>query len=398
MPGRKNVVAGVLIDLCEQVETGADDEYPDHFIGDEPGHRHVADQQGEQGHHHGSARERVNQAGEGGDAFGGFSGNDQVSARLADAQQQRTDHQCRDQCHDAPTEQHHFGAHAGDIAHLHQGYQHQQQAGQQPRIGLHRQRHRIGNIGQAPGRMFGGQQCAAQSGDQYAGIGQLFQILRQVGQQGGVGQLPGPGKMQQLQGDASGQHRRHHRRQRKGAAPQPACRHSMKAQPRQNPAGEVSTHGPYEQGQDQQGGRDPALSGLPGGPVRGLELLDEGAETLTVLDRKSEQWRPESRAQDTAGLLGHFRFQQAAPNAGNLGDQLGGTYFKRGQGFELAVDLVFLLAEGVSLGSNCRCHLCVLVKRHGPQHVQLRLQLRLARQQRCGQAFNLLNQYLHLVL
>ncbi|MNL00361.1 hypothetical protein D3C87_1207930 [compost metagenome] len=229
--------------------------------------------------------------------------------------------------------------------------------------------------------MFGRQQRATQPGDQHAGIGQLFQILRQVVQLGGVGQLPGPGKMQQLQGDAGGQQRRHHRRQRKGAAPQPACRHSMKAQPRQDPAGEVSTHGPYDQGQQQQGGRDRALSGLPGGPVRGLELLDEGAETLAVLDRKIEQWRPETRVQDAAGLLGHLRFQQTAPNAGNLGDQLGGTCFKRGQGFELAIDLVFLLAESVSLRGNGSRHLCVLVERYWPQHVQLRLQLRLSRQQ-----------------
>ncbi len=97
-------------------------------------------------------------------------------------------------------------------------------------------------------------------------------------------------------------------------------------------------------------------------------------------------------------MLGHFRFQQAAANAGYLGDQLGGTFFQRFQGFELAIDPVFLFAEGVSLGGNGRRHLCVLGEGHWPQYVELRLQLRLPGQQRCGQAINILDEYLHLIL
>ncbi|MCY1395678.1 hypothetical protein D9M71_106290 [compost metagenome] len=172
----------------------------------------------------------------------------------------------------------------------------------------------------------------------------------------------------------------------------------MNAQPRQTPTGEFSPQGPDDQGQNQQGGRDCALTRLPGRLVRGLELLDEGAETLAVIERKIEQGRPESRVQDAGGLLGHLRLQQAAANTGNLGDQLGGTDFQRGQGFELVVDLVFLLAEDVSLGGNARRHLWALVERHWPQHVELGLQLRLTRQQRCGEAFNILDQCQHQVL
>ncbi|MNO93331.1 hypothetical protein D3C76_849300 [compost metagenome] len=172
----------------------------------------------------------------------------------------------------------------------------------------------------------------------------------------------------------------------------------MDADPCQHPAGELSPDGPDDQGQQEQGGGDPALTRLPGRLVGRLQLLDERAETLTVIGRQIEQGRPETRVEDAVGLLGHLRFQQAAADTGNLGNQLGGAHLQRGQGFELFVDLAFLCAEHVSLGGNGRGHQGVLVVGHRPQHIELRLQLRLPGQQRGGLAINFLDKDLHLIL
>ncbi|MCY1457646.1 hypothetical protein D9M71_749580 [compost metagenome] len=63
----------------------------------------------------------------------------------------------------------------------------------------------------------------------------------------------------------------------------------MDAQPGQRPIGESAPHGPYDQRQQEQAGRDQALAGLPGRLVRGLELVNEGDEPLAVVLRQIKQ-------------------------------------------------------------------------------------------------------------
>ncbi|MNF86630.1 hypothetical protein D3C84_690740 [compost metagenome] len=125
----------------------------------------------------------------------------------------------------------------------------------------------------------------AQGGNQDTGINDFFEFLGEGGQHRCQWTLPRADKKQQLQGKTDGQHRSQHRGQCEGTSAQAAFRHAVNAQPGQPPFREPAAQRPDDQGQQQQHGREQALTGLPDGLEDISRLFDEKAQALPVVRR-----------------------------------------------------------------------------------------------------------------
>ncbi|MNP11844.1 hypothetical protein D3C76_1040530 [compost metagenome] len=172
----------------------------------------------------------------------------------------------------------------------------------------------------------------------------------------------------------------------------------MDAQPGQPAFGQPPSHDPKQHGhRDQQAGQQ-ARARLPGGVQGVLDLVQEGAEFFPVMLWRIEQGGPEPGVEYAPGPLGHFGFQQAAADGGNLGQQFGGAGLERYQGFQFGVDPGFLFGQGDSLEGDIGLLGRGIRHWRRAQHAQLRLQLVLLGQQQCREAIDLLDERLHQIL
>jgi len=205
---RKQVLTGVLDQLNQQVEARQYDIAPHQLIADEPRQRHIAGQQRNSRDQHRETGDAVDQPGEHAIRSRRVIGCDQSLAHFADAQQHRADDRQHHNGNHAAPGHHDVAAHACGIGDLHQRHQHQQRAGEDSRIRLEGQRHWIGNRRQAPGWVRGGEQCAAEPGDQHAGIDDFLELFGEGFQHRRQCVVAGAGVEQQLQGDGGGDERR----------------------------------------------------------------------------------------------------------------------------------------------------------------------------------------------
>ncbi|MNG84621.1 hypothetical protein D3C79_433630 [compost metagenome] len=98
------------------------------------------------------------------------------------------------------------------------------------------------------------------------------------------------------------------------------------------------------------------------------------------------------------GAQGQFAFEHAATNAGNLRQQVGGAFLERLQRFEGGIKGVFLLGEYRALRGDVRLARHQGFNRGRAEHLQLRAQLCLLRQERSGQAVDIDDQRLQSIL